>query len=101
MNDAIPGRCPGLVCLTPLGSVQENVERGAGSRTLATNVNEDSAMPRPTARNARLEARISPETLDVVKRAAEIQGRTLSDFVVTAPALERAALAHARLIQGE
>jgi uncharacterized protein (DUF1778 family) len=38
-------------------------------------------MPRLTARTARLEARISPEMLDVVKRAAEIQGRSLCDFV--------------------
>ena len=33
---------------------------------------------------ARLEARISPETHALIKRAAEIQGRTLSDFVVSA-----------------
>jgi uncharacterized protein (DUF1778 family) len=31
-----------------------------------------------------LEARISPDALAVVKRAAEIQGRSLSDFVVAA-----------------
>jgi uncharacterized protein (DUF1778 family) len=36
------------------------------------------------ARTARIEARISPEMLTVVKRAAEIQGRSLSDFVVAA-----------------
>lgn len=35
-------------------------------------------------RSARLEARISPEALAVLKRAAEIQGRSLSDFVVAA-----------------
>ncbi|QGM99471.1 DUF1778 domain-containing protein [Methylocystis parvus] len=35
-------------------------------------------------RSARLEARISPEALAVVKRAAEIQGRSVSDFVVAA-----------------
>ena len=35
-------------------------------------------------RSARIEARISPEMLAVVKRAAEIQGRSLSDFVVAA-----------------
>ena len=33
---------------------------------------------------ARIEARIAPEALAVVKRAAEIQGRSLSDFVVAA-----------------
>jgi uncharacterized protein (DUF1778 family) len=36
------------------------------------------------ARSTRLEARISPDALAVVKRAAEIQGRSLSDFVVAA-----------------
>lgn len=35
-------------------------------------------------RTARIEARIAPEALAVVKRAAEIQGRSLSDFVVAA-----------------
>src|ERR1700676_3752310 len=35
-------------------------------------------------RTARIEARIAPEALALVKRAAEIQGRSLSDFVVTA-----------------
>jgi len=37
-----------------------------------------------TNRTARLEARIAPETLAVVRRAAEIQGRSVSDFVVAA-----------------
>jgi uncharacterized protein (DUF1778 family) len=35
-------------------------------------------------RSARIEARITPEALAVVKRAAEIQGRSVSDFVVAA-----------------
>jgi len=35
-------------------------------------------------RSARLEARIAPDALAVLKRAAEIQGRSLSDFVVAA-----------------
>jgi uncharacterized protein (DUF1778 family) len=35
-------------------------------------------------RTARLEARIAPEALAVVRRAAEIQGRSISDFVVAA-----------------
>lgn len=35
-------------------------------------------------RTARLEARIAPETLAIVRRAAEIQGRSVSDFVVAA-----------------
>ncbi len=35
-------------------------------------------------RTMRLEARISPDALTTVKRAAEIQGRSVSDFVVSA-----------------
>lgn len=38
----------------------------------------------PKSRSARIEARITPENLTVIKRAAEIQGRSVSDFVVTA-----------------
>lgn len=41
-------------------------------------------MPNHQTRTARLEARISPDMLNVVKRAAEIQGRSVSDFVVAA-----------------
>jgi uncharacterized protein (DUF1778 family) len=37
-----------------------------------------------TNRTARLEARIAPKALAVVRRAAEIQGRSVSDFVVAA-----------------
>lgn len=36
------------------------------------------------SRTARLEARIAPEALAIVRRAAEIQGRSISDFVVAA-----------------
>jgi uncharacterized protein (DUF1778 family) len=76
-------------------------------------------MSRESSRTSRLEARITPDALEIVKRAAEIEGRSLSDFVVAAareaakhrlvdllldppavtPALERAREAHARLIQ--
>jgi uncharacterized protein (DUF1778 family) len=41
-------------------------------------------MPQDQTRTARIEARISPDALAVVKRAAEIQGRSISDFVVAA-----------------
>lgn len=41
-------------------------------------------MPKQQTRTTRLEARISPDMLSVVKRAAEIQGRSVSDFVVSA-----------------
>lgn len=94
-------------------------------------------MTRNSTRTARLEARISPEVLAIVKRAAELQGRSISDFVVAAaqeiahrtieetnvirlsledqrrfvdlllnppapaPALQRAAKTHAKLIQGQ
>jgi uncharacterized protein (DUF1778 family) len=36
------------------------------------------------ARQARLEARIAPDVHDILKRAAEIEGRSLTDFVVAA-----------------
>jgi uncharacterized protein (DUF1778 family) len=36
------------------------------------------------SRTARIEARIAPEALAIVRRAAEIQGRSISDFVVAA-----------------
>ncbi len=35
-------------------------------------------------RTSRIEARIAPEALITVKRAAELQGRSVSDFVVAA-----------------
>jgi uncharacterized protein (DUF1778 family) len=41
-------------------------------------------MPREQSRSARIEARIAPDALAVVKRAAEMQGRSVSDFVVAA-----------------
>ena len=41
-------------------------------------------MPAQEPRSSRLEARIHPDTLTLVKRAAEMQGRSVSDFVVAA-----------------
>lgn len=41
-------------------------------------------MPGEQSRTARIEARIAPDALAVVKHAAEIQGRSVSDFVVAA-----------------
>ena len=41
-------------------------------------------MPQPASRSARIEARIAPDVLAAVKRAAEIEGRSVSDFVVDA-----------------
>jgi uncharacterized protein (DUF1778 family) len=41
-------------------------------------------MPDGSTRTARIEARISPEALIAVKRAAELQGRSVSDFIVSA-----------------
>jgi uncharacterized protein (DUF1778 family) len=35
-------------------------------------------------RTARLEARITPDALAAIRRAAELQGRSISDFVVAA-----------------
>jgi uncharacterized protein (DUF1778 family) len=36
------------------------------------------------ARGARLEARLSSDTHELIRRAAEIEGRTMTDFVVSA-----------------
>lgn len=41
-------------------------------------------MPQLASRSARIEARITPDVLAAVKRAAEIEGRSISDFVVDA-----------------
>jgi len=41
-------------------------------------------MPSEPNRTSRVEARIAPDALAVVKRAAELQGRSVSDFVVAA-----------------
>ena len=41
-------------------------------------------MPGQPTRSARIEARLAPDVLATVKRAAEIQGRSVSDFVVSA-----------------
>jgi uncharacterized protein (DUF1778 family) len=41
-------------------------------------------MPQEPTRSARLEARIAPEALAMVRHAAELEGRSLSDFVVAA-----------------
>jgi len=39
-------------------------------------------MPKESVRSARIEARIAPEALAIVKRAAELQGRSVSEFIV-------------------
>lgn len=36
------------------------------------------------AKTTRVHARIAPEALETVKRAAELQGRSVSDFIVAA-----------------
>ena len=45
-------------------------------------------MPNEPNRTARIEARIAPDALVLVRRAAEIQGRSISDFVVAAARAE-------------
>jgi len=45
-------------------------------------------MPSDLTRTARIEARIAPEALATVKRAAELQGRSVSDFIVAAAQAE-------------
>lgn len=41
-------------------------------------------MPGDSHRTSRIEARFSPDALQIIKRAAELQGRSVSDFIVTA-----------------
>jgi uncharacterized protein (DUF1778 family) len=41
-------------------------------------------MPQRASRTSRIEARITPDALRIVKRAAELQGRSISDFLVAA-----------------
>ena len=41
-------------------------------------------MPATLAKSARLEARITPGLQALLKRAAELEGRTVTDFVVAA-----------------
>lgn len=41
-------------------------------------------MSHEITRTSRLEARIAPDVLAIVKQAAELQGRSVSDFVVSA-----------------
>ena len=57
-------------------------------------------MPRQASRTARIEARIAPDALRTVRRSAELQGLSISDFVVAA-AQEAAyrAIDEARLIR--
>lgn len=43
-----------------------------------------SASPTASAATARLEARISTDLHSMLKRAAELQGRTMTDFVIAA-----------------
>ncbi len=51
-------------------------------------------------RTARIEARIAPDALEVVKRAAELEGRSVSDFVVAAAhAAAKRAIEKAQIIR--
>jgi uncharacterized protein (DUF1778 family) len=45
-------------------------------------------MPQEQSRTSRIEARIAPDALAVVKQAATLQGRSVSDFVVAAAEAE-------------
>jgi uncharacterized protein (DUF1778 family) len=45
-------------------------------------------MTSEASRTARIEARIAPDVLVVVKRAAELQGRSISNFIVAAAQAE-------------
>jgi len=45
---------------------------------------ESKPLAEQQGRTARIEARIAPDAFVIVKRAAEIEGRSVSDFVVAA-----------------
>jgi len=56
-----------------------------GGSTYTSRVQERHDMATAeTTRSARVEARIAPDALAVVRRAAELQGRSVSDFLVAA-----------------
>lgn len=56
----------------------------SGELTYIAEKREANIMPQEPSRTARIEARIAPDALAVVRRAAELQGRSVSDFVVAA-----------------
>jgi uncharacterized protein (DUF1778 family) len=57
-------------------------------------------MPTSTQRRPRLEARIGPDALAIIRRAAEIEGRSVSDFVVSAAQdAARRTIAEAQLVR--
>lgn len=57
-------------------------------------------MPQAQTRSERIEARITPDVLSLVRRAAELQGRSVSDFVVSAAEqAARAAIADEHVIR--
>ena len=61
---------------------------------------KESGMPQDVNRTARIEARIAPDALAVVKRAAELEGRSVSDFVVAeAHAAAKRAVEKAQIIR--
>src|SRR5215469_12686962 len=53
-------------------------------RYSAVRTSGDSVMAPEGQRTARVEARIAPDSLEIIRRAAEIQGRSISDFMVAA-----------------
>jgi uncharacterized protein (DUF1778 family) len=51
-------------------------------------------------RSERIEARTTPDTLAIVRRAAELQGRSVSEFVISAAEeAARRAIAEAQIIR--
>ena len=63
-------------------SITEKPSAGKAKRAKRSRTEKSRAAGK--SRSARLETRITPENLTVIKRAAEIQGRSVSDFVATA-----------------
>lgn len=56
-----------------------------GETTYTLHLQARTVIPtQETTRTARVEARIAPDSLAVIRRAAELQGRSISDFLVAA-----------------
>jgi uncharacterized protein (DUF1778 family) len=73
-----------LFQLSVLGFLENPILLDRVRQYAVQSLNGGSTVLGKEKRTTRLEARITPDALAVVRRAAEIEGRSVSDFVVTA-----------------
>jgi uncharacterized protein (DUF1778 family) len=78
-------------------AVSTILARTAKSRTFKLYQENSPLKPQEHNRTSRIEARIAPEAL--ARRAAEIQGRSIGDFVVAAQDAARKTVAEAEVIR--